>query len=48
MKTVDLDKVDTMYFLGTKTLKFISNKKAGKVQKDWGDDVYCSESDSFL
>jgi hypothetical protein len=37
-----------MYFLGTKTLKYIQDKKKGKVEQDWGDDISCSESSSML
>jgi len=34
--------------MGTKTLKFISNKKLGKVEKDWGDLNGSEADDSFL
>ena len=27
--------IETKFFIGTKTLKFISNKKAGTIKKDW-------------
>jgi len=30
-----LDLIETKFFIGTKTMKFISDKKAGYIQKDW-------------
>tara|TARA_B110000285_G_C14805349_1_gene459425 strand:+ start:505 stop:699 length:195 start_codon:yes stop_codon:yes gene_type:complete len=33
---VSLEKITSLYFLGTKTLKFIQDKKKGKVELDWG------------
>jgi hypothetical protein len=35
---------NTKFFIGTKTMKFIANKKAGYIKKDWEDK---KEKDSF-
>jgi len=32
---MQLDLIETKFFIGTKTMKFISDKKAGYIQKDW-------------
>jgi hypothetical protein len=41
---MQLDLMDTEFFIGTKTMKFISNKKAGIIRKDWEEESF---HDSF-
>jgi hypothetical protein len=43
-KDLKIDLIETMYFIGTKTLKFIMDKKAGPIGVDW--DIHVSR-DSF-
>ena len=37
-----------MYFLGTKTLKYIQDKKKGKICVDWGNQVHDIDPDSSV